>query len=117
MNAATNIEPIRHGDVILWPVPPVDVSKLEQMKPTTGQPIVLTEGSATGHEHVLEGGAASVYADGDGPGERVLVLREPGRLVHAGAAPRHEPIELPADTYRQSIKRQAVGEGWAPVED
>lgn len=111
--------PIRHGDVVLWPVkgaPWPDIDKLGEVERKPGAPLVLTEGSATGHEHVLEGGAVRVFDAGEMG--RVLVLAEPGRLVHAGHAPRHAPIELAAGVYRQSIKRQAVGEdGWANVED
>lgn len=116
MNATSrNENPIRHGDVVLWPIDPVDVTKMTEVKRDPKASFVLTTGSATGHEHVLEGGAASIYEDG--PDARILVLREPGALVHAGGAPRHAPIELTPGTYRQSIKRQADGEGWSPVED
>ena len=111
------IDPVRHGDVLIWPIDPIDpidVAAMAVLAPTP-HGYVLTRGSATGHEHVLVGSDVAVYVEKED--SRIVRLGAPAQLVHYGASPRHEPIELAPGWYRQSIKRQATPDGWENVQD
>lgn len=117
MAMTTNAEPIRHGDVTLWPIAAIDDEQIGALTPFPKSPAgyVLTTGSATGHDHVIVGSGVAVYSEAD---SRVIVVREPAQLVHAGANARHEPIALAPGYYRQSVKRQhAIDGSWQPVQD
>lgn len=96
---------IRHGDILLRPVPAPG-------RPTTGAPgerLVLMEGEATGHAHVLYGLAvAATDYSGRGPRSLVQVL-EPAALRHE----EHKEIAVPPGWYE--IIRQRVYTPTAPV--
>ncbi len=98
----------RQGDVLLIPVPsvPTKVSKISQGH------LVLAEGEATGHAHVIDSPTARLFRSA--PDERFIQLAEKSLLRHE----EHSRIELPAGNYRVVIQREFVRSGEVrPVND
>lgn len=93
---------IRHGDIMLRPIPQPDATS-QRSEP--GQRLVLAQGEATGHAHVLHG-LAVAHTQRD----RALVeLLEPGELRHE----EHATIAVPPGWYE--VVRQRVYTPRAPV--
>src|SRR5262249_17383047 len=72
--------------------------------------VVLAEGEATGHAHVIADDAATLYAAGD---TRFLLVCEPVRLRHQ----EHAPIEVPPGLYRVRMQREYSPRTIGPVRD
>jgi len=98
---------IRHGDLLFvplsgsppgWPEKPLRTQQPEQ-------PLVVAEGEATGHRHVVtapEGVEAASIDEIDGV---VLhLLGGAGLVTHE----EHGPLELPAEWYRVPRQREYV---------
>lgn len=87
----------RQGDVLLLKVDgmPPDVVPVDL---DNGR-VILAYGEVTGHAHALNPAGATLYARGD---ERFLTVTEPTPLVHE----EHNPIELPAGTYKVVRQRE-----------
>ena len=73
--------------------------------------------SATGHNHVMEPAAATLYALPDTLMECLLVVNEPSVLEHLRSFDTHEPILFEKGTYRVRRQREYVPEGFRRVED
>ncbi|MGH2367593.1 MAG: hypothetical protein ACRDI2_05285, partial [Chloroflexota bacterium] len=86
---------IRHGDVLMVPAEaPVGEASVSQ----PGERLVLMEGEATGHAHVLEGLATAVRYR-----SRALVqVHEPAMLRHE----EHKTVAVPPGWYE--VVRQRV---------
>ena len=102
------MNPIRHGDIVLYPAPPIDTSQFE---PIAGNS--LATGSSTGHSHsVTPASAVSQFDLGDE--RRLLVLTSPAELSHD----EHTTVQLDTGYYIVSHKRQYDADnGWVDVED
>lgn len=79
----------QHGDVLIKKIEQMPEGAVEMQR---GGRIVLAEGEATGHAHVIESDAAVVYDFG---GVRYLFSPEPVWVVHE----EHEKRELPSGLY------------------
>lgn len=75
---------VRQGDVLLVPVERLPKRRHERV--VEGPRIVLAEGEATGHAHVVLGNARLVHStrapSRKGVGRTHLVVEEPASLVH-----------------------------------
>lgn len=87
---------VRQGDVLL-----VEVEEPEGLEQITvgGDRIVLAEGEATGHAHVVSSADAVMLARG---AERFLRVVRPTMLRHD----EHREISLPARTFRVIRQRE-----------
>jgi len=92
---------VRQGDVLLVPVDGIPWSRQRDVAPRRGE-LVLAEGEATGHAHVVRGRARLVRATRhhQHPGETYLVVTGRAALVHE----EHDRIELARGTYE--VRRQ-----------
>jgi hypothetical protein len=111
-------EIVRQGDLLLVPVDGVPPDAIEQSP--RGERIVLAEGEATGHAHVLIGTATEfrVRPGRSRPLDARLVLVEgSARLVHE----EHDAIELAPGPYRVVRQREYAGpiaaRSWRQVRD
>ena len=93
---------VRQGDVLLVPVEGLPERRHERV--VEGPRIVLAEGEATGHAHVVLGRARLVHSttapSWRGVGHTHLVVDEPASLVHD----EHDAIGLLPGTYE--VRRQ-----------
>jgi hypothetical protein len=97
---------VRQGDVLLLPVAELPAHRAERV--ASGPRIVLAEGEATGHAHVVLGSAYLVRSTGT-PSTREaglthLVVEEPASLVHD----EHEAIGLLPGVYQVRRQREYV---------
>ena len=92
---------IRQGDVLLVPVDGIPWSRQREITPER-RGLVLAEGEATGHAHVVRGRARLVRATRhhQHPGETYLVVSGPAVVVHD----EHDRIDLARGTYE--VRRQ-----------
>jgi hypothetical protein len=90
-------------------------TKVRGMKrlPRTARGVVLAEGEATGHAHVIDSEHARLYVDPANDNVRILVLLRPCDLLHE----EHQTIRLPKGRYRVGTKRQYSPDGWTRVLD
>ena len=97
---------VRQGDVLLVPVEELPARRLERV--VEGPRIVLAEGEATGHAHVVLGKARLVHSTNapswSDPGLTHLVVEEPASLVHD----EHEAIGLAPGVYQVRRQREYV---------
>ena len=95
---------IRQGDVLLVPLDSIPRRSLELV--TEGPRVVLAEGEATGHAHVVQGRARLVRSTRhhQHPGETYLVVSGPATLVHE----EHDRIELATGAYEVRRQREYV---------
>lgn len=92
---------IRHGDVMLRPVE----APYRMTLGSAGEKLVLAEGEATGHAHVLTGAVVPATA-----GHRAYVqVLEPSLLTHE----EHKEARVPPGWYE--VVRQRVYTPSAPV--
>jgi len=103
------MEQFRQGDVLLTRVPetPTDARELD---PDHGL-VVLAYGELTGHHHSVRASGAALL--GRSGGERFLRLLDSQPLIHQ----EHDPITLPAGTYRVTIQREYSPEAVRQVAD
>ena len=106
---------VRQGDVLLRPIYRVPTHAIRETG--TGR-VVLAEGEATGHSHVLVG--PDVHAFTVSNGDRMVVLSRVAELVHE----EHATIEIAPGSYQVVIQREfdasaeALGwVGWRSVVD
>ncbi len=97
---------VRQGDVLLVPVEELPSRRLERV--VEGPRIVLAEGEATGHAHVVLGKARLVHSTNapswSDAGLTHLVVEEPASLVHD----EHEAIGLLPGVYHVRRQREYV---------
>ncbi len=97
---------VRQGDVLLVPVDELPARRHERV--VEGPRIVLAEGEATGHAHVVLGRARLVHSTNApswrGVGHTHLVVEEPASLVHD----EHDAIALVPGVYHVRRQREYV---------
>jgi len=97
---------IRQGDVLLVPADGLPAREHEQV--VAGPRIVLAEGEATGHAHVVLGRARLVRTASalsrQSSGRTHLVVEEPANLVHD----EHDSIGLLPGVYEVHRQREYV---------
>jgi hypothetical protein len=97
---------VRQGDVLLVPVDELPARKLERV--VDGPHIVLAEGEATGHAHVVLGRARLVHSTNApswrGVEHTHLVVEEPASLIHD----EHDAIGLEPGTYEVRRQREYI---------
>lgn len=98
---------VRQGDVLLVPVDEVPVR--QRRREIEGPRIVVAEGEATGHAHVVRGEARLVRSTAHyfRPTEQHLVVTGAAVLTHE----EHDTIELAPGTYEVRRQREYVPGG------
>ena len=94
---------VRQGDVLLVPVERIPWRRQHEVEPDS-RGVVLAEGEATGHAHVVRGAARLVRATRHWahPGETYLVVSGRAQLVHE----EHDPLQLKRGTYEMRRQRE-----------
>jgi len=100
----------RQGDVLIIPVSPAECPHITGLIPNTPRGVVLAEGEATGHAHVLDHG--ELYHTEDSM-LRVLNLQGPANLLHE----EHAPVQLPKGLYLVRRQREYTPEENRQVAD
>lgn len=100
------MNPIRQGDVWLYPVEIDPPRKSTFIPRTRGQGVVLAEGEATGHAHRIREKNARLHKIIGQPGRRILNITgtTPVNLVHE----EHETLTIPPGRYEVRIQREYV---------
>ncbi len=118
----------RQGDVLVELVEALPKDKANVV-PREERGLVLAHGETTGHAHVIHDHGAilmsfDLKASNGRPAttERYLRLERQTMLSHeepGGQKADHEPIDLPAGTYKVTIQRQWEPDerGWSAVMD
>jgi len=78
---------------------------------------VIVAHSETGHHHVMDRKAVTMYRLPEEIYECFLVVSEPTALEHHRSFDTHEPILFQPGTYRVRRQREHVAEGFRRVED
>src|SRR5262245_47031030 len=91
---------IRQGDLLLVPV---DVLPERTLPRLTGR-LVLAEGEATGHAHVVDNERASLHGTYGGTWFLSVEDGEPVLLLHE----EHDPLAVPAGVYEVRRQREYV---------
>jgi hypothetical protein len=103
----------RQGDVLVVPVEkmPADLEKV----PRDNGRLILAYGEVTGHAHVVEGGIAELFTQGDLDEleERFLHVEQESALVHD----EHSTIVLPPGDYAVRRQREYAPEAPRQVAD
>lgn len=95
---------IRQGDVLLLAVDSLPEGEYREIAPVNGR-LIVAEGEATGHAHVLEGDSARMVEFADG--ERYILVDAPVPMTHD----EHDAAQLSRPTYRVVHQRE-----YAPME-
>jgi len=92
---------VRQGDLLLIPVGALP----EQARELRSGRLVLAEGEATGHAHVVDDERASLHVLGFGGTRYLRVIGDaPVLLVHE----EHDPLSLPPAVYEVRRQREYV---------
>lgn len=104
----------RHGDVIIETAGD-GIAAEETPLPRKDGNVVLADGKATGHAHVLAGDADMypIVGNSDPLVRGILVVREELPIGHE----EHGARVLPPGRYLIRLKRRQDGESWSPVVD
>jgi hypothetical protein len=93
----------RQGDVLLVPVDPAQLPARPAREERDQQGrLVLANGEATGHAHVVAAPTAELLTDPDEVERRFLVLATHALLTHE----EHASVPLPAGTYQVVRQRE-----------
>lgn len=84
--------------------------------PAEGEHVVVTH-SETGHHHVMERRAVTMYRLPDEIYDCFLVVNEPTTLDHLRPHDTHESIKFEKGTYHVRRQREHTPEGFRRVED
>lgn len=79
-------------------------------------PVIVTH-SETGHHHVMDREAVTMYRLPDSIMDCLLVVDQPTALEHLRPHDTHEPIMFDKGVYHVRRQREYVPEGWRRVED
>jgi hypothetical protein len=93
----TKNKPIRHGEVLLYPVDSVPKGK------TTKHDLYIVGHSETGHHHILESKGMQVTQTNK---ELFVRLFNPGRLNHKKTVNRHNDLTVAPGIYRSIRKTE-----------
>ena len=78
---------------------------------------VIVAHSETGHHHVMDRNAVTMYRSPEEIYECFLVIKEPATLEHQRPFDTHESIQFAPGIYRARRQREYVPEGFRRVED
>jgi hypothetical protein len=81
-----------------------------------GDKVIVTH-SETGHHHVMDAAAVTMYQLPDSIMDCLLVVERPTALEHLRAHDTHEPILFEPGTYHVRRQREYTPEGFRRVED
>lgn len=88
------INQIQHGDVLFNRIPQLPGGLV--FVPRHGRKIIVAEGEATGHNHVIESDKATLWAlEKDGETQLYLEVAEPVTITHE----EHKPLPIPEGIY------------------
>ena len=96
----------RQGDLLFVPVAPLPAGCPLEDSPYHNK-VIIARGEKSGHMHVV---AAEIHHGG---GSRYLVAAEPVTVTHE----EHQPLPLPAGTYRIVQQRELTPEAVQVVSD
>lgn len=102
------------GDVYIRKIDklPANVERVEQIN---GKVIVTH--SETGHHHVMDAEAVTMYRLPDSIMDCLLVVDKPAALEHLRSFDTHEPILFEPGVYHVRRQREYTPEGFRRVED
>ena len=103
---------IRQGDLLLVPVASLPEQTWEA---GSGRRLVLAEGEATGHAHVIVDDRAELRREAFWNGRRFVVVEE-GATV-ALEHDEHDTLSVPAGVYEVRIQREYSPRGFRQVSD
>jgi hypothetical protein len=89
----------------------------EAIRVETTSPRVIVAHSETGHHHVMDADAVTMYRLPDSILKCLLVVDQPAALEHLRQFDTHEPILFDPGVYEVRRQREYVPEGFRPVED
>lgn len=78
---------------------------------------VIVTHSETGHHHVMDAAAVTMYRLPDSIMDCLLVVGSPTALEHLREHDKHEPIMFEPGTYHVRRQREHTPEGFRRVED
>lgn len=87
----------------------------EKVAPENGRVIVTH--SESGHHHVMDAGAVTMYRLPDSIMDCLLVVERPAELRHLREHDTHEPILFEPGVYHVRRQREYTPEGFRRVED
>lgn len=88
------IKQIQHGDVLFKRIPELPGGLVPA--PRRDGKIIVAEGEATGHSHVIESEKATLWAlEKDGVTQLYLEVTEPATVTHD----EHKPLPIPKGIY------------------
>jgi hypothetical protein len=104
---------IRQGDVLLIPVGRIP----ERCWPVSreGGRLVLAEGEATGHAHVIDDPRAVEWRVSRWGGSRLVVVGDGGPVLLEHAE--HDALQVPAGVYEVRVQREYTPRGQRRVRD
>ena len=102
---------IRQGDLLLVPVNALPERTWNR---SNGRRLVLAEGEATGHAHVIDDVRAELRDEGWG-GRRFIVVEE-GATVSL-EHDEHDTLDVSAGIYEIRIQREYIPRGFRQVRD
>lgn len=106
------MEQCRQGDV--W------FKRVDEIPDGVSDPVVgraIVAHSETGHHHVVESPGAEYFTVPGDPFTAYLRLAEDADVTHLRGYDTHEPITLPAGTWRIRRQREYTPEGYRMVLD
>ena len=106
-----NRQPIRQGDVLLMPVDEIP----KGLSRHDARPLILATGEATGHAHMIDDIAATLW--GDELDQRFLEVTAPVALVHTSTPKDHDTLTIPEGTYQVIRQREYTPEAIRRVSD
>lgn len=110
MSKQSTSNQFRQGDVLIERIEALPAVELKPVPREHGR-CVLAHGEATGHHHSF--GAATAALLEAPTGERFLTLGSRAQLTHQ----EHDPITVPAGTYRVQRQREYSSEAIRNVAD
>ena len=102
------------GDIYIRKIDALPINAVH-VAPENGKCIVTH--SETGHHHVMDGGAVTMYRLPGSIMDCLLVVDKPTALEHLRQHDTHEPIMFEAGVYHVRRQREYSPEGWRRVED
>lgn len=111
----------RQGDVLLVRMTKKEIGKEYREVPRENGRVVLALGESSMHAHVFRDPGVCMLRR-EGTGDAVVTLLVPSDLLTEGGEiapgrPRHDPVKVPAGTYRLIIQREWSGEEVRNVAD
>lgn len=107
MKKTKNMKCYRQGDVLIIPTTKIPANLVKTKK------VTLAYGEVTGHHHTIFSGAVGYGKSADSLVDYFEVTTDDAQIVHQ----EHDPIKLPAGTYRSVIQVEYTPEAIRNVQD